>query len=128
MYSLQYSRYSITVSIGQYGIKLSAYEGSLNDRENWITSCGVKWDGCSNFEFKDIHFCDRRGIERYNKLLLALYEIAYEFLKIQGSTLPEWDNDWPIKILNEYSSPSYGDIRDIYHKYKQEQKLKNLLT
>lgn len=56
-----------------------------DDKELFLSGF-VKWDGCSNWDIGQKHFCGVQEAEGIGKLLRQLYEIA-------GQTLPEYDSE-----------------------------------
>lgn len=56
-------------------------------------SGGIKWDGCSNWNFNDkqvmIHFCGRSDATSIGRLIDHLYQIAKERLSTYDATCAE---------------------------------------
>lgn len=45
-------------------------------------SGSIKWDGCSDVSIDDepLHFCGRSDMEKFGRLLAAIYDLASEFI------------------------------------------------
>ena len=41
----------------------------------------IKWDGCSNLDIGDHHFCGRQGYDSHIKIVNALWELARTKIK-----------------------------------------------
>lgn len=49
------------------------------DGEDYLSGF-IKWDGCSEFDFERVHWCDPHGFRQHFRLLQHIYTKSFELM------------------------------------------------
>lgn len=86
-FSALYPNILITVILEEkykHSADIRFFERNCLDEEEFIIEGSLKWDGCSNWNFKSqdcwFHCCTREELEKYTHILQLGYDMAKECL------------------------------------------------
>lgn len=71
-------------------VEFTVYEGNNYDASlDPLFAGSVKWDGCSNWEIGELHFCTQKQAKEFGILLGMLYDWAAELMPENKDNLGE---------------------------------------
>jgi hypothetical protein len=89
--------YTVITDINGYDVKIDVREATMSFTAEKKNSCviegTIKWDGCSNWDFNADgvmpHFCGFSDVLAFHAMMVGLYELAAEHIKLWDAEMAE---------------------------------------
>ncbi len=80
-YLVKYVVNTTDEELGPYNIEFTVFElPYFSENDDVFLTCRMKWDGCSDWDFKDCnHFCGMEKLDNFTKLIHKLWEICDDY-------------------------------------------------